>query len=241
MRAARPDAAAAGAALAVSEFPGRAGTREAGGARAGPRHRRHLLRGRASGEAADRADPAQVLGGDARRHACRGMVPARGHPRASVTDELSRNAPLESVLELADNSVDGYEIAAAGLGMRGRRADRVLRRAARHQRARHGRAARGRAVRPAAAFLEAGCGGVLAPVWPADDEAMAGLMASFTAAWPPAPGRQGPRPARRGVPGDRQGHLRRRSCYWAPLQPIPMGGPVGAPPGMPPSREISHG
>ncbi len=81
----------------------------------------------------------------------------------SLMDELSRNAPLESVLELADNSVDGYEIAAADLACE----VIVLTACFAGQRAISGR---GLAEQPgdelfglSAAFLDARCASVLAP------------------------------------------------------------------------------
>jgi CHAT domain-containing protein len=97
----------------------------------------------------------------------------------SLMDELARNAPMESVLELADNSVDGYEIAAADLGCE----VVVLTACFAGQRAISGR---GLAEQPgdelfglSAAFLDAGCGSVLAPAWPADDEAISPIITMF--------------------------------------------------------------
>jgi len=104
------------------------------------------------------------------------LVATHGH---SLMDEVSRDAPLESVLELADDSVDGYEIAAADLECE----VVVLTACCTGQRAIGGR---GRAEQPgdelfglSAAFLEAGCGSVLAPAWPADDSVMAKLVTAF--------------------------------------------------------------
>jgi CHAT domain-containing protein len=103
-------------------------------------------------------------------------VDTHGH---SLMDELSRNAPLESVLELADNSVDGYEIAAADLECE----VVVLTACYAGQRAISGR---GLAEQPgdelfglSAAFLDARCRSVLAPAWPADDEAISEIIAMF--------------------------------------------------------------
>jgi CHAT domain-containing protein len=83
------------------------------------------------------------------------------------------------MLELADGSVDGYEIAAAVLGC----SVVVLTACYAGQRAIGGR---GRLQQPgdelfglSAAFLEARCGSVLAPTWPADDHAMARLITAF--------------------------------------------------------------
>jgi CHAT domain-containing protein len=97
----------------------------------------------------------------------------------SLMDELSRNAPLESVLELADNSVDGYEIAAADLTCE----VIVLTACFAGQRAISGR---GLAEQPgdelfglSAAFLDARCAGVLAPAWPADDAAISAIITMF--------------------------------------------------------------
>jgi CHAT domain-containing protein len=99
----------------------------------------------------------------------------------SLMDEVSRDAPLESVLELADNSVDGYEIAAADLGCE----VVVLTACYAGQRAISGR---GRAEQPgdelfglSAAFFEARCRSVLAPAWPADDDAVSRIIAAFHA------------------------------------------------------------
>jgi CHAT domain-containing protein len=97
----------------------------------------------------------------------------------SLMDELSRNAPLESVLELADNSVDGYEIAAANLACE----VIVLTACFAGQRAISGR---GLAEQPgdelfglSAAFLDARCASVLAPAWPADDDAISPIITMF--------------------------------------------------------------
>jgi CHAT domain-containing protein len=104
------------------------------------------------------------------------LLATHGH---SLIDEVSKDAPLESVLELADDSVDGYEIAAADLGCE----IVVLTACCAGQRAISGR---GRAEQPgdelfglSAAFLEAGCGSVLAPAWPADDPVIARLVTAF--------------------------------------------------------------
>jgi CHAT domain-containing protein len=97
----------------------------------------------------------------------------------SLMDEISRDAPLESVLELADNSVDGYEIAAADLACE----VVVLTACYAGQRAVSGR---GLAEQPgdelfglSAAFLDARCRSVLAPAWPAQDDAISRLIAAF--------------------------------------------------------------
>jgi len=97
----------------------------------------------------------------------------------SLMDELSRNAPLESVLELADNSVDGYEIATADLACE----VIVLTACYAGQRAISGR---GLAEQPgdelfglSAAFLDARCASVLAPAWPADDDAISPIITMF--------------------------------------------------------------
>jgi CHAT domain-containing protein len=104
------------------------------------------------------------------------LLATHGH---SLMDEVSRDAPLESVLELADDSVDGYEIAAADLECE----VVMLTACCTGQRAIGGR---GLAEQPgdelfglSAAFLEARCGSVLAPAWPADDSVMARLTAAF--------------------------------------------------------------
>jgi CHAT domain-containing protein len=97
----------------------------------------------------------------------------------SIDDELSRDAPLESMLELADGSVDGYEIASAGL----RCEIVVLTACDSGQLAIRGR---GMAEQPGdelfglpAAFIESGCASVLAPAWPADEEAMSQIVSAF--------------------------------------------------------------
>ena len=97
----------------------------------------------------------------------------------SIADKISENAPLESMLELADGSVDGYEIAAAGL----RCEIVVLTACDSGQLAIRGR---GMAEQPGdellglpAAFLEARCGSVLAPVWPAESDPIASIVLAF--------------------------------------------------------------
>jgi CHAT domain-containing protein len=168
------------AALAVSEFPGRPGLEELRGVR---------------DEAADitaiyaaACVPAQLTAEPTRAQvlaALRGgtlagawclLMATHGH---SLMDEVSADAPLESMLELADGSVDGYEIAAAVLGC----PVVVLTACYAGQRAFGGR---GRLQQPgdelfglSAAFLEARCGSVLAPTWPTDDQAMARLITAF--------------------------------------------------------------
>jgi CHAT domain-containing protein len=154
------------------------------------------------------------------------LVATHGH---SLTDEVSRDAPLESVLELADGSVDGYEIAAANLGCE----VVVLTACYAGQRAIGGR---GQAEQPgdelfglSAAFLEARCGSVLAPAWPADDQVMARLMIAFH------------RHLAEGCPADialaqaQRAFLdtasakERRAYYWAPLMLSAIGRPAAMP------------
>ena len=159
-------------------------------------------------------------------------VDTHGH---SLMDELSRNAPLESVLELADNSVDGYEIAAADLECE----VVVLTACYAGQRAISGR---GLAEQPgdelfglSAAFLDARCHSVLAPAWPADDEAVSQIVAMFH------------RNLASGAPADialaqaQRAFLdtadfeKRPAYYWAPLvlttvgRPSPMAATTNAP------------
>ena len=165
-------------------------------------------------------------------------VATHGH---SVADEDSRDAPMESTLELADGPIDGFEIAAAGL----RSEVVVLAACDAGQLAISGR---GMTEQPGdelfglpAAFLESGCGSVLAPVWPADDNATAELITAFH------------RHLAAGQPADlalaaaqreylaAAGALRRRAYYWAPLQLITVGRPASASPaGIPEVEEIRH-
>jgi CHAT domain-containing protein len=97
----------------------------------------------------------------------------------SIADKISENAPLESMLELADGSVDGYEIASADL-----RCEIVVLTACDSGQL----AIRGRdmAEQPGdelfglpAAFLEARCGSILAPVWPADGGYISSIVKAF--------------------------------------------------------------
>jgi CHAT domain-containing protein len=154
------------------------------------------------------------------------LLATHGH---SLMDEVSKDAPLESVLELADGSVDGYEIAAAGLGCE----VVVLTACCTGQRAIGGR---GRAEQPgdelfglSAAFLEAGCGSVLAPAWPADDAVVARLITAFH------------RNLVQGIPADaalaraQRAFLdtasakERLAYYWAPLVLTAIGRPAPIP------------
>jgi CHAT domain-containing protein len=218
------------AALAVSKFPGRPDLGELSGVR---------------GEAADitavysaahiraqltseptRGQLLAALRDGALSDAWCLVVATHGH---SLTDEVSRDAPLESVLELADGSVDGYEIAAGKLGCE----VVVLTACYTGQRAIGGR---GQAEQPgdelfglSAAFLEARCGSVLAPAWPADDQVMARLMTAFH------------RHLAEGCPADialaqaqrafldTAGAKEHRAYYWAPLILTTIGRPMPMP------------
>jgi CHAT domain-containing protein len=165
-------------------------------------------------------------------------IATHGH---SVADDVSRDAPMESTLELSDGPIDGFEIAAAGL----RNQVVVLAACDAGQLAISGR---GMTEQPGdelfglpAAFLESGCGSVLAPIWPADDDATAELITSFhhyLAA---------------GVSADlalAQAQrdylavarpLRRHAYYWAPLELITVGRPaLASPANAPDSEEIRH-
>ena len=154
------------------------------------------------------------------------LLATHGH---SLMDEVSRDAPLESVLELVDDSVDGYEIAAADLNCE----VVVLTACCAGQRAIGGR---GRAEQPgdelfglSAAFLEARCGSVLAPAWPAEDPVMARLITAFH------------RNLAQGSPADlalaeaQRAFLdmanakERLAYYWAPLILTAIGRPVPIP------------
>ena len=146
----------------------------------------------------------------------------------SLMDEVSRDAPLESVLELADNSVDGYEIAAADLECE----VVVLTACFAGQRAISGR---GRAEQPgdelfglSAAFLDARCRSVLAPAWPADHEAVSQIITEFH------------RGLAQGFPADialaqaqraflDTATFNRPACYWAPLVLTAIGRPMPIP------------
>jgi CHAT domain-containing protein len=168
------------AALAVSEFPGRPELGELRGVRREAADITSIYSA-ANIPSALIAEPtrAEVLGalhdGSLAGAWCL-LLATHGH---SLMDEVSRNAPLESVLELADDSVDGYEIAGADLECE----VVVLTACYAGQRAIGGR---GMAEQPgdelfglAAAFLEAQCGSVLAPAWPADDDAMSRMITAF--------------------------------------------------------------
>jgi CHAT domain-containing protein len=154
------------------------------------------------------------------------VVATHGH---SLTDEVAKDAPLESVLELADNSVDGYEIAAGNLGCE----VVVLTACYAGQRAIRGR---GRPEQPGdelfglgAAFLEARCRNVLAPTWPADDDAMPGIITAFH------------RNVAQGIPSDlalaqaqrefldQADDITRNAYYWASLTLTAIGRPVPVP------------
>jgi CHAT domain-containing protein len=149
-------------------------------------------------------------------------------------DEISRDAPLESVLELADNSVDGYEIAAANLGCE----VVVLTACYAGQRAISGR---GRAEQPgdelsglSAAFLDARCRSVLAPAWPADDKTISQIIKTFH------------RNLAQGSPADFALAQAQRAFldtatfeehpayYWAPLILTAIGRPMPIPRTLPP-------
>ncbi|GAA1926949.1 CHAT domain-containing protein [Streptantibioticus ferralitis] len=97
----------------------------------------------------------------------------------SVDDEISKNAPMESMLDLAEGQVDGYDIATADLGC-----DVVVLTACDSgQLAIRGR---GMAEQPGdelfglpAAFLQARCRNILAPIWPADEATVSRLVVEF--------------------------------------------------------------
>ena len=227
----RPDPGQARmAALAVSEFPGRPDLGELRGVR---REAEDItaIYSAAGIPAALTAEPtrAEVLAAirDGSLAAARCLLLAtHGH---SLMDEVSKDAPLESVLELADDSVDGYEIAAGDLGCE----IVVLTACYAGQRAIGGR---GMAEQPgdeifglSAAFLEARCRSVLAPAWPADDGVMARLITAFH------------RNLAQGSPADialaRAQHQfldtanakERRAYYWAPLMLTTIGRPMPIP------------
>jgi CHAT domain-containing protein len=157
----------------------------------------------------------------------------------SVADGISENAPLESMLDLADDSVDGYEIAASDL----RCEIVVLTACDSGQLAIRGR---GMAEQPGdelfglpAAFLQARCGSILAPVWPADGDRISSIVVAFH------------RYLAQGAPADialaraQREYLdgaagwMRRAYWWAPLvltavsRPVPRAGagpePLAAP------------
>lgn len=218
------------AALGVSEFPGRPGLGELSGVR---RVAEDLI--------AIYAEAGIPL--DLMPEPTRGEVLAAMHDGAlarswcvhldmhghSLMDEVSRDAPLESVLELADDSVDGYEIAAAQLECE----VIVLTACFAGQRAISGR---GRAEQPgdelfglSAAFLDARCRSVLAPAWPADHEAVSQIITEFH------------RGLAQGFPADialaqaQRAFLdtatfgNRPAYYWAPLVLTAIGRPMPMP------------
>ena len=143
----------------------------------------------------------------------------------SLVDDLSKDAPLESVLELADNSVDGYEIASADLKCE----VVVLTACFAGQRAISGR---GLPEQPgdelfgvSAAFLDARCRSVLAPIWPAEDGTISPILALFH------------RNLANGAPADialaqaqrafldTASYVKRSAYYWAPLMLTAVGRP----------------
>jgi CHAT domain-containing protein len=214
------------AALAVSEFPGRPELGKLSGACRGAEDITAIYSGAGiPSKLMTEPTRGQVLAamrdGALARAWCM-HVDTHGH---SLMDELSRNAPLESVLELADNSVDGYEIATADLGCE----VVVLTACYSGQRAISGR---GLAEQPgdelfglSAAFLDARCNSVLAPTWPADDEAISPIITMFH------------RNLAKGAPADialaqaQRAFLdtadfeKRPAYYWAPLVLIAIGRP----------------
>jgi CHAT domain-containing protein len=223
------------AALAVSEFPGRPelgklpGVLQVGADIIG-------IYSEASIPAELRAEPtrakmlAAMRDGTLNRAWCL-HFDTHGH---SLMDEISRDAPLESVLELADNSVDGYEIAAANLGCE----VVVLTACYAGQRAISGR---GRAEQPgdelfglSAAFLDARCRSVLAPAWPADDKTISQIIKTFH------------RNLAQGSPADFALAQAQRAFldtatfeehpayYWAPLILTAIGRPMPIPRTLPP-------
>ena len=227
------------AAVVVSEFPGRAAELPRL-----PRARAEAQDALALYQAAGR--PATMLTEPTREQFAAGVadgtltgawclhVATHGH---SVADGDSRDAPMESTLELSDGPVDGFEIATAGL----RSEVVVLAACDAGQLAISGR---GLTEQPGdelfglpAAFLESGCGSVLAPVWPADDNAIATLITSFH------------RHLAAGGPADlalalaqreylaSARPLQRRAYYWAPLQLITVGRPASASPAAAPETE----
>ena len=143
----------------------------------------------------------------------------------SLVDDLSKDAPLESVLELADNSIDGYEIASADLNCE----VVVLTACFAGQRAIGGR---GLPEQPgdelfgvSAAFLDARCRSVLAPIWPADDGTISPIITMFH------------RNLANGAPADialaqaqrafldTASYGKRSAYYWAPLMLTAVGRP----------------
>jgi CHAT domain-containing protein len=177
----RPDPGAPRmAALAVSEFPGRPELGELRGVRAEAADIKAIY--------SEAGIPSTLMAEPTRGEVLAAMSDGRlsgawclhlathGH---SLMDEISRDVPLESVLELAGNSVDGYEIAAADLECE----VVVLTACYAGQRAISGR---GLAEQPgdelfglSAAFLGARCRSVLAPAWPADDDAISRIITAF--------------------------------------------------------------
>jgi CHAT domain-containing protein len=218
------------AALAVSEFPWRPELGELRGVRAEAAASTAIYSA-AGIPAALTTEPtrAEVLGAmrDGRLAGAWCLLLAtHGH---SLMDEVSKDAPLESVLELADDSVDGYEIAAARLDCEivvltacyaGQRAI-----GGRHMHEQPGDEIFGLS----AAFLEARCRAVLAPAWPADDPVMARLITAFH------------RNLAQGSPADialaqaQRSFLdtanakERRAYYWAPLMLTTIGRPIPVP------------
>jgi CHAT domain-containing protein len=170
-----------------------------------------------------RADVLGALGDGTLNAAWCLHLATHGHP---IADEISKDAPLETMLELADGSVDGYEIAGADLGCE----VVVLTACDSGQFAVRGR---GMAEQPGdelfgmpAAFLEAGCGSVLAPTWPADENTTSWIIADFH------------RHIAHGFPADvalaqaqrafldTADAIGRRAYFWAPLTLTAIGRPM---------------
>jgi CHAT domain-containing protein len=218
------------AALAVSQFPGRPELGELSGVRRVAEDITAIYSA-ASIPSALLAEPARgtvlaamrdgTLAGAWCLH-----VDTHGH---SLMDAVSRDVPLESVLELADNSVDGYEIAAGGLACE----VVVLTACYAGQRAISGR---GLAEQPgdelfglSAAFLDARCRNVLAPAWPADDDVISRIITAFH------------RNLAHGYPADvalaqaqrafldTATYEERPAYYWAPLVLTAIGRPMPIP------------
>ena len=147
----------------------------------------------------------------------------------SLMDDISRDAPLESVLELADNSVDGYEIAAADLGCE----VVVLPACYSGQRDIN---ARGVPEQPGdelfgltAAFLGARCRSVLAPAWPTDYKFTSRIITAFhrnIAMGSPADIALAQ--AQRAIL-DTASEKQPPACHWASLTLIAIGRPISIP------------
>jgi CHAT domain-containing protein len=157
----------------------------------------------------------------------------------SVADDIARDAPMESTLELADGPLDGFEIALARLDSE----LVVLAACDAGQLAVRGR---GLAEQPGdelfglpAAFLESGCDAVLAPGWPADTTAAVTVIVSFHRHLASGQAADVALALAQREYLDAAGYKERHAYYWAPYHLIVVGRPDAGPGSA--DKEISEG